>query len=115
MFYRVPWVAASVGVSDRGGGPAGWGGAASALAKTWTGQWWKLGGGGTVWDSMVYDPKTDLLYIGVGNGGPWDRNIRSPGAVPASAIPLRDHGSSWMLSKNRRSAKAGAAARELSL
>ena len=25
-------------------------------AKTWKGQWWKLGGGGTVWDSIVYDP-----------------------------------------------------------
>jgi quinohemoprotein ethanol dehydrogenase len=48
-------------------------------AKTWTGQWWKLGGGGTVWDSMAYDPKLDLLYIGVGNGSPWNRAIRSPG------------------------------------
>ena len=47
-------------------------------AKTWTGEWWKLGGGGTVWDSMAYDSQADILYIGVGNGGPWDRNIRSP-------------------------------------
>src|SRR5580704_7816341 len=47
-------------------------------AKTWTGEWWKMGGGGTVWDSMAYDPDADILYIGVGNGGPWDRNIRSP-------------------------------------
>lgn len=48
-------------------------------AKTWTGdQYWKLGGGGTVWDSMAYDPQLDLLYIGTGNGGPWNRNIRSP-------------------------------------
>lgn len=47
-------------------------------AKTWTGQWWKMGGGGTVWDSMAYDPDLDILYVGVGNGGPWDRNIRSP-------------------------------------
>ena len=47
-------------------------------AKTWTGEWWKLGGGGTVWDSIVYDPELDLLYIGVGNGGPWDRGVRSP-------------------------------------
>ena len=23
---------------------------------TWNGEWWKLGGGGTVWDSMAYDP-----------------------------------------------------------
>src|SRR6202030_3155708 len=47
-------------------------------AKTWTGEWWKMGGGGTVWDSMAYDSEADILYIGVGNGGPWDRNIRSP-------------------------------------
>ena len=48
-------------------------------AKTWTGEWWKLGGGGTVWDSIVYDPDLDLLYLGVGNGTPWNRRIRSPG------------------------------------
>jgi quinohemoprotein ethanol dehydrogenase len=50
-----------------------------SAAQTWKGQWWKLGGGGTVWDSMAYDPKLDLLYIGVGNGAPWNRAIRSPG------------------------------------
>src|SRR4029077_5283502 len=48
-------------------------------AKTWKGQWGKLGGGGTVGDSVAYDPKLDLLYIGVGNGSPWNRAIRSPG------------------------------------
>jgi quinohemoprotein ethanol dehydrogenase len=47
-------------------------------AKTWTGEWWKSGGGGTVWDSIVYDPALDLLYIGVGNGGPWNEKYRSP-------------------------------------
>ena len=48
-------------------------------AKTWTGKWWELGGGGgTVWDSMAYDPELDLLYIGVGNGAPWNQSIRSP-------------------------------------
>jgi PQQ-dependent dehydrogenase (methanol/ethanol family) len=47
-------------------------------AETWTGQWWQYGAGGTVWDSMAYDPQLDLLYIGVGNGSPWDRQIRSP-------------------------------------
>jgi PQQ-dependent dehydrogenase (methanol/ethanol family) len=47
-------------------------------AETWTGQWWKNGGGGTVWDSIVYDPELDQLYIGVGNGSPWNRRIRSP-------------------------------------
>jgi PQQ-dependent dehydrogenase (methanol/ethanol family) len=47
-------------------------------AKTWTGEWWKVGGGGTVWDAIVYDPELDLLYIGVGNGGPWNETYRSP-------------------------------------
>ena len=48
-------------------------------AATWHGEWWKLGGGGTVWDSMAYDPELDLLYIGVGNGSPWNQRLRSPG------------------------------------
>jgi quinohemoprotein ethanol dehydrogenase len=48
-------------------------------ADTWSGDWWKLGGGGTVWDAMAYDPDLDLLYIGVGNGGPWNRQLRSDG------------------------------------
>jgi len=48
-------------------------------AKTWGGNWWKTGGGGTVWDAITYDPKTDLLFIGVGNGGPWPAEIRDPG------------------------------------
>jgi quinohemoprotein ethanol dehydrogenase len=48
-------------------------------AKTWTGEWWVHGGGGTVWDSMAYDPELDTLYVGTGNGSPWARSIRSPG------------------------------------
>jgi len=48
-------------------------------AKTWKGEWWKIGGGGTVWDSLAYDPELDLLYVGTGNGSPWNREIRSPG------------------------------------
>jgi quinohemoprotein ethanol dehydrogenase len=48
-------------------------------AATWSGEWWALGGGGTVWDSMAYDPDLDLLYIGVGNGSPWNHMIRSEG------------------------------------
>ncbi len=49
------------------------------IAATWTGEWWQWGGGGTVWDAMVYDPELDLLYIGVGNGSPWNAALRSPG------------------------------------
>ena len=47
-------------------------------AATWTGEWWK-GGGGTVWDNMSYDPELGLIYIGTGNGSPWTRKWRSPG------------------------------------
>ncbi len=46
---------------------------------TWKGEWWSQGGGGTVWDAMAYDPALDLLYIGVGNGSPWNQAYRSPG------------------------------------
>ena len=48
---------------------------------TWSGEeWYKLGGGGgTVWDSIVFDPELDILYIGTGNGSPWNRDLRSPG------------------------------------
>lgn len=49
-----------------------------AAAKTWTGEWWKFGGGGTAWDSMAYDADLNLLYIGVGNGAPWNPAYRSP-------------------------------------
>jgi quinohemoprotein ethanol dehydrogenase len=49
-------------------------------AETWKGgEWWKIGGGGTVWNSIVYDPDFNHLYLGVGNGAPWTRAIRSPG------------------------------------
>ena len=49
-------------------------------AETWKGgEWWKIGGGGTVWNSIVYDPDFNQVYLGVGNGSPWTRAIRSPG------------------------------------
>ncbi len=41
--------------------------------------WWEVGGGGTTWDSMVYDPELNTMYVGVGNGSPWSRYVRSPG------------------------------------
>ncbi|AJP74355.1 alcohol dehydrogenase [Sphingomonas hengshuiensis] len=50
-----------------------------AAAATWFGDYWKQGGGGTVWDAMAYDPALDLLYIGVGNGSPWNQAYRSEG------------------------------------
>jgi quinohemoprotein ethanol dehydrogenase len=47
---------------------------------TWFGnEYWKLGGGGTVWDSVVYDQELNQLLIGVGNGSPWNQKFRSEG------------------------------------
>jgi len=46
-------------------------------AKTWGGDWWKTGGGGTPWDGITYDPVTDYVYIGTGNGAPWPSEDRS--------------------------------------
>jgi quinohemoprotein ethanol dehydrogenase len=48
-------------------------------AETWTGEWWLHGGGGNAWHGFTYDPRLDQLYIGTGNGSPWNRKIRSPG------------------------------------
>jgi PQQ-dependent dehydrogenase (methanol/ethanol family) len=45
-------------------------------AKTWSGEWWKVGGGGTVWEGIVYDPQLDLLYFGTGNPTAWYRSLR---------------------------------------
>ena len=47
-------------------------------AKTWTGEWWKYGGGGAAWNAMTYDPEFNRLYIGTGNGTPMNWKIRSP-------------------------------------
>ncbi|NHN36539.1 PQQ-dependent dehydrogenase, methanol/ethanol family [Pseudomaricurvus alcaniphilus] len=46
-------------------------------AKTWHGEYWKTGTGGTVWDSMTYDPELNQLYIGTGNSGPYDPALRT--------------------------------------
>jgi quinohemoprotein ethanol dehydrogenase len=53
--------------------------ALEAAAKTWHGEYWKAGGGGTPWDAIVYDPDLDLVYFGTGNGTAWYRDLRSPG------------------------------------
>ena len=47
-------------------------------AQTWTGEWWKMGGGGTVWDGILYDPETSTVMFGTGNGIPWPSSLRSP-------------------------------------
>jgi quinohemoprotein ethanol dehydrogenase len=48
-------------------------------ASTWSGEWWKAGGGGTVWDTILYDPETDYVFFGTGNGSPWYDQLRSKG------------------------------------
>jgi quinohemoprotein ethanol dehydrogenase len=48
-------------------------------AGTWSGEWWKAGGGGTAWDPIVYDPDTDFVFFGTGNGSPWYDRLRSKG------------------------------------
>jgi len=54
--------------------------AVTLARKTWSkDSRWDLGGGGTAWDSMVYDPTLNLLYVGVGNGMPHPVWSRSPG------------------------------------
>jgi hypothetical protein len=50
--------------------------AMEAAAKTWAGEWWKTGGGGTVWEGIVYDPALDLLSFGTGNPTAWYRGLR---------------------------------------
>jgi quinohemoprotein ethanol dehydrogenase len=48
-------------------------------AATWTGDYWKTGTGGTVWNGMTFDPELNRIYLGTGNGGPWNPAKRSPG------------------------------------
>jgi quinohemoprotein ethanol dehydrogenase len=47
-------------------------------AETWTGEWWVHGGGGNAWHGFTYDAELDQLYIGTGNGSPWNQKVRSP-------------------------------------
>lgn len=63
----------------------------SKARSTWAGEFWKLGGGGTTWDGMAYDPKLDLLYFGTDNGEPWNHAVRGGGdnLFTASIIAVR--------------------------
>jgi quinohemoprotein ethanol dehydrogenase len=58
----------------------------SALRKaseTWASEAWKLGGGGSVWDGLAYDPETDLLYVGTGNAEPYPEEFRGAKGMDA--------------------------------
>ena len=52
--------------------------AMQTAAATWSGEWWRIGGGGALWNSIVYDPKTELVYFGTANGTPWNQRYRDP-------------------------------------
>ncbi len=63
-------------------------------ARTWSpDSVFESGLGGTVWDSLAYDPELDLLYVGVGNSSIYDPQKRSPGGGDnlflASILALR--------------------------
>ncbi|MCB2047033.1 MAG: PQQ-binding-like beta-propeller repeat protein [Novosphingobium sp.] len=72
-FYTVP-----------GEEPNAGGAKADGLMKaSWPGGWTnpdgsRRGGGGTAWNAFSYDPDLDLIYIGVGNGFPYNQSVRSP-------------------------------------
>jgi PQQ-dependent dehydrogenase (methanol/ethanol family) len=53
--------------------------ALESAAKTWSGEWWKTGGGGSPWEGIAYDPALDLLYFGTGNPTAWYKALRGPG------------------------------------
>ena len=53
--------------------------AMETAAKTWSDDWWKVGGGGSPWEGAVYDPDLDLIYFGTGNPTAWYRALRGPG------------------------------------
>lgn len=48
-------------------------------AGTWSGEWWKYGGGGSVWNAITYDKANNQILLGTGNGAPWNHKIRSLG------------------------------------
>jgi PQQ-dependent dehydrogenase (methanol/ethanol family) len=63
-----------------------------AAAATWEGEWWKMGGGGAVWDGMPYDPDAGLLYVGTGNAEPWPGELRKSGnQITARGTPGKDN------------------------
>jgi len=65
--------------------------AMKVAATTWSGEWWKAGGGGTAWDAMVYDPELDLVFFGTGNASPWYDQLRGKGdsLYTASIVAVR--------------------------
>lgn len=50
---------------------------AKLVRPTWSGDYARYGGGGTAWNAIVYDAELDQLYIGTGNGAPWNPQYRT--------------------------------------
>ena len=71
--------------------------AMETAAKTWSGEWWKVGGGGTTWEGIVYDPSLDLLYFGTGNPTAWYRALRGGGESLYTASIIAVHASNGEL------------------
>lgn len=71
--------------------------ALESAAKTWKGEWWKVGGGGTPWEGIVYDPALNLLYVGTGNATAWYRALRGGGDSLYTASILALHASNGEL------------------
>jgi len=69
-FYTVP------GSPEENRGNA----ALERAAATWgTSEYWKNGTGGTVWNGITFDPELNRVYLGTGNGGPYNPAARDPG------------------------------------
>jgi len=68
-FYTVPG-----SPEENAGDPA-----MEAAARTWSGEYWKTGTGGTAWNAMTFDPEMNRIYVGTGNSGPYNPRVRSPG------------------------------------
>ena len=50
--------------------------AQEAAARTWNGEFWKVGTGGGPWDSITFDAELNRIYIGTGNVAPVDPKTR---------------------------------------
>jgi PQQ-dependent dehydrogenase (methanol/ethanol family) len=56
---------------------------------TWPPGHWQLGGG-PVWGWISYDPKTNVIFYGTGNPGPWNSNQRPGDNLWTTTIFARD-------------------------